>query len=144
MHYICSESKGTFFTVVHTTLWEVSFPVREKIIISYTLLLSLDRVFSEFLEQILSHRFLRYWSWFEAFPCLHIRDAGGGRLKAKCLTIIVGIGNRFESGSLTHYSCYCKPIWKPNTYTLQWLFGVLMKAEYLCITMDVDAPLKAD
>jgi len=48
--------------------------------------------FQNLLEQILIHRFLRYWSWFETFPYLQIRDAGGGSLKAKHLHITVAVG----------------------------------------------------
>jgi len=47
--------------------------------------------FQTVLEQILAHSFLRYWRWYEAFPYLRIKDAGGGSLKAKHLNITVAV-----------------------------------------------------
>jgi len=57
----------------------------------------LTELFKNFLKQILTHRFSRYWSWFEAFLYLHIADMLLGSL------------------------------WKQSTYTLQWRLGTIWK-----------------
>jgi len=46
-------------------------------------LLLLDRVFSEIFGTNFNPQFFKVLSWFEAFRYLHIRDAGGGPLKAE-------------------------------------------------------------
>jgi len=51
--------------------------------------------FKNFLEEILTHKFFRYRSWFEVFLYLLIRDGGG---------------DRFERMVLTHYSCCWGPL----------------------------------
>ena len=50
-----SDRIGSFFALVHTILWDASFCYSKKIIIWHKLLLLLDKVLSEFLEQILTH-----------------------------------------------------------------------------------------
>jgi len=60
--------------------------------------------FQNFLEQILTYGFLRYWSWFEAFHYLHIRVVGGGSLQVEYLHIGVAGGSAFESNVFIHYS----------------------------------------
>jgi len=56
----------------------------KEIIIWYKFCSYLIGSFQNFLEQILTHIiFERYPSWFEAFPYLHIRDAGRGLVKAE-------------------------------------------------------------
>ena len=80
-------------------------------------LLLFDRVFSELLEEILTHNFFRYRSWFEVFLCLLIEDG--------------------ERTVLTHYSCCWRPLRQHSTCTLQLLFGSSLKAYYLHITVAV-------
>jgi len=46
-------------------------------------LLLFDRVFSELLEEIVTHNFFRYRSWFEAFLYLLIGDDCGVALKGE-------------------------------------------------------------
>jgi len=49
IHYICFQSWGPFFTVVHTTVYcaKLYYLTVKKVIIWYKFLLLLDRVFSE-------------------------------------------------------------------------------------------------
>jgi len=65
--------------------------------------------FQKFLEDILTHNFFMYRSWFEAFLCLLIRDGGGAPLKARYL----------------YYSCCWRPLRKKVTHTLKLLLGAL-------------------
>jgi len=55
----------------------------KEIIIWYKFLLLLDIVFSEIFRTNFNPQFFKVLSWFEAFRYLHIRDAGGGPLKAE-------------------------------------------------------------
>jgi len=75
----------------------------QKVSCGMKFLLLLNRVFSELFATHLK----RYWSWFEAFPFLYIRDAG----------------EACESRVLTHHSCCWGPLWKQSTYALQLLLG---------------------
>jgi len=54
---------------------------------------------------------------------LYITVAVGPLWKQGTLHITVDIGGPFESvvSLLTHYTCYCGPLWKRRTYTLQLL-----------------------
>jgi len=53
--------------------------------------------FQYFPEQISTHNlFKRYCRWFEAFPYLHIRDAGRGPFKEEYLHITAAIGGPFN------------------------------------------------
>ena len=69
--------------------------------------------FQNFWEQL---SFERHCSWFKAFYYLHIRDAGGGPMKAEYLHITVVIGAHLKA----EYS-----------FTLQLLLRTPLKAEYL-------------
>jgi len=57
------------------------------------------------LEEILTHNFCRYRSWFEVFHYLVIRDGGGVALKGWYLHITVAVGGPFASILLARYSC---------------------------------------
>ena len=77
----------------------------KKVIIWNKLLFLFDRVFWELFETNFNPQsFKKYWSWFEAFPYLHIRDAGGP-CESGVLTLTVGVGGPFESRVPTHWSC---------------------------------------
>jgi len=54
----------------------------QNVTIWYKYLLLFDRVFHNFLEEILIHTFFSYKSWFEDFLHLCIGDGGGTPLKA--------------------------------------------------------------
>jgi len=81
------------------------------------------------LEEILTHNFFRYRSWFEAFLYLIIRDGGGVALREQYLNIglklLLGttltactcklqlfVWVPFESKLLAHYNCCWWPLWK--------------------------------
>ena len=68
-------------------------------------MLLFDRVFSELLEEILTHNFYRYRSGFEAFLYLLIGDGCGVALKGWYLHITVSVGGPFDSIVLAHYNC---------------------------------------
>jgi len=72
------------------------------------------------LEEILTHNFFRYRSWFEAFPHLFIGGGGGVALKGRYLHITVAVGG---------------PLWQHSTCTLQLLFEFPLKLYYLHITV---------
>ena len=121
--------------VVHTILWEASFPDSEKIMIRYKYLLLLVRLFSDFLEQILTQSFWGIEVGLKLFSYLHIRDAGGGPVKAQ------------QSTYTLQLLLWAPPKAEKPTYALQWLLGVHLKAEYLHITVAVgngDPLLKAE
>jgi len=80
--------------------------------------------FQYFSEQIMTHNFFkRYCSWYEAFPYLHIRDAG----------------RSFQRRVLAHYSGDLGPLWMQSICTLQLLLGSPFenRAAYLYITVAV-------
>jgi len=131
MHYICSSSRGPFLTVVHPVLWKASFSNSEKIIIWYKFLLLFDRVFSEDLEKILTHSFLRYWCWFEAFPYLHIRAMQVGTFES-----------RVHTSHTLHWCLWA--LLKAEYLHIAVAVGSLLKAEYLHTTVAVGAPLKSE
>jgi len=49
------------------------------------------------LEEILTHNFFRYRSWFEAFLYLLIGDGGGVALKVRYLHITVAVGGPLQA-----------------------------------------------
>jgi len=106
----------------------------QKVIIWYKYAYSLlfRRVFSfqNFLEEILTHKFFRYRSWFEAFSYLFIGGSGGVALKGGYLHITVAIGGPFDSIVLAHYNCCLSSHWKCITCTLQLLLVAALKARH--------------
>jgi len=70
------------------------------------------------LEEISTHNFFRYRSWFETFLYLLIGDGDGIALKGLCLLITVADRGPFDSIVLAHYSCYLGPLWKHSTCTI--------------------------
>jgi len=101
--------------------------------------------FQNFLEEILTHNFFRYRSWFEAFLYLLIVDGGGVTLKGRYLHITVAVGDPFDSIVLAYYNCCLGPLWKHITCTLQLLLVATLKARYSTCTLKLllGAPLKA-
>jgi len=71
-------------------------------------------------EEILTHNFFRYRSWFEAFLYLLIGDGGGFDLKGRYLHITVVIGGSFDSVMLAHSIA----VWVP--------FENILLAHYSC------------
>ena len=55
MYYICSQSRGPFLTIVHTTLWEASFSDWKKLSFGVYVCSYLIETFQNFLQQILTH-----------------------------------------------------------------------------------------
>jgi len=107
-----------------------------KIIIWYkTLSFGLSRlfaliwwVFSELLDEILTHNFFRNRSWFEAFLYLLVGDGGGAPLKGRYLHIKVAVGS----------------LWKHSTCILKLLLMATLKARYLHIKVAVGGLLKTE
>jgi len=63
------------------------------------------------LEEVLTHNFFRYKSWFEAFLYFLIdEDVGGDALKGRYLHITIAVWVPFESILLTHCSCSWWPL----------------------------------
>jgi len=123
--------------------------------------------FQSFLEEILTHSFLRYRSWLEAFLCLLIGDGSGVPLKGRyvhitvavgvtfhsiaranyncCLClfesiilhIIVATGGHSESKVLTHYNCWWEASLKARNFALELLLWAPLKAKCLYITIGV-------
>ena len=133
-------------------LWKSSFG-KSRPICSYFV-----GSFQNFLEEILTHNFFRYGSWFEAFLYLLIGGGGWVALKGRYLHIAAAVGGPFENTLLARYTCCWWPLWKLRTYTLKLLLGALLKAStytlqlllvvptkvrYLHIKVAVGAPLKA-
>jgi len=94
------------------------------------------------LEEILTHNFLRYRSWIEAFLYLLIGDGGGVALKGRYLHITVAVGSPFDSIVLARCSCCWWPLWKQGTYTLKLLLGTPLKARCLHFTIAVGGPFE--
>jgi len=63
-----------------------------------------------FLEEILTHNFFRYGSWFEAFLYLLIGNGGGVALKGRYLHITAAVAGPFDSIVLTYYDCCLGPL----------------------------------
>ena len=110
--------------------------------------------FHNFLEEILTHNFFRYRSWFEAFLYLIIRDGGGVALKGRYLhtrlQLLLGLlwqhvlahCNCLFGSHLKAYLHITIAVGGPFTWTLKLLLGApLMR--YLHITIAVGASLKA-
>jgi len=93
--------QGPISHVVHTICIMRSCILSQWKKLSFKFLLLFDGAFQNIFEQILTHIFVRYWNWFEAFPYLRIRDAGRCPLKAKYLHITVVIWNPFKSRTLS-------------------------------------------
>jgi len=96
--------------------------------------------FQNFLEKILTHSF---WSWFVAFHYLRMREASEDPLKVEYLNITAARGDPFENKVFTHCSCCWGPLWKQSTYTLQLLFGALMKTGNLHSAAFVGGPYQS-
>jgi len=94
------------------------------------------------LEEILTHNFFRYRSWFEAFLHLLIGDGDGVALKGRYLHITVAVGGPFDSIVLAHYNCCLGPLWKHITYKLQLL--ATLNARYLNISVAVGDSFRID
>jgi len=77
MHYIC---RGSFFTVVHTILWEASLSDSEKqLSFGYIFVLRWCSV-QNFLEQILTQFSYGIEVGMKLFP-IYILEAAGGHFK---------------------------------------------------------------
>ena len=93
-------------------------------------MLLFDRAFQNCLEEILSHNFFRYRSWFEDFLYLPIGDGGGAAFKGWYLHITVVLGVPFDGIVLAHYNRSLGPLSKHITGILQLLLGATLKAKY--------------
>ena len=113
----------------------------------------LIRPFKNFLEEILTHKFFRYRSWFVAFFICSLEMVVGSLWKEVLTHYSCSLRPLWKEGLLTHYSCCLGPfeskllthynccwgpceskmlihysccwghIWKQSTYTLQFLLG---------------------
>jgi len=92
------------------------------------------------LEEILTHNFFRYGSWFEAFLYLLIGNGGGVALKGRYLHITAAVAGPFDSIVLTYYDCCLGPLWRHIIYTLQLLLVATLKARYTHIKVAAVGP----
>jgi len=140
-------------------IWKASFSDCDKNDLWYVFLFLLDRICWEHVKQTLSHSlfkgvevgcklFLIYtlekvveamwkqsactlqWRLGASFKAeyLNIAVVVTGILKAKYLYITF-IVRPFWNQALTDWSCYCGPLWKHSTCTLQLLLGASLKTE---------------
>jgi len=86
--------------------------------------------FQNFSEEILTHKFFRYASWFEVFLYLLIGDGGGVPLKWRYLHITVAVGSPFESKVCINCNIAVWGPLKARNFSLQLLLGAPVKARY--------------
>jgi len=123
----CSWCWGLFWKAeyLHVTV-AVGGPFEKQSICTLQLLLE-----ARLKSKVLTH-YGYCWRPFRKAEYLHITVASGAPLNAEYLKITTVVGP-FESRVLTHYSCYCGPLWKQRTYDVlrnilyEWIIRVSPK-----------------
>jgi len=96
-------------------------------------------------EEILTQKFFKYRSCFEAFLYSHIGDGGGAPLKVQDLadTLSCCLGP-FQRIVLAHWSCCWWPLWSIVLYLhIATAVGSFLESKQFCITVALWGPFES-
>jgi len=97
--------------------------------------LLLDWVFLELCGTNFNPQFLKYWSWFEVFPYLHITVAVGNSLETELLHTAVAVEGPHWKQSTHSLQLLLRARWKQSTYSwsaleyYEWIVNFHQKRE---------------